>query len=403
LNPRLYVKIVDACHSGVTYIKSADEFTEYLKSAQPAFNKLYFLFSSQSEQFSYQNNSISYFTESILKAVSYHGGDTIRYKDIIDFVSDDFGANEFQTPFFVTQADFTEIFVGISPTLRDRLNGYIQVAARIEHSPVPQNKAMSIVERLRRDADNYCNKDEAIAVMKSIPLILSGVSISSDLAELYEVTVTTDKNAPAGAISIGKWLDQNKEERGYFAEPIFVVEKVTRRIQKRWFEAPTTFTLLRGARGLGRDEDYDTITDNRRVLKGFRMTFDDPPYQHINIQFSPTLPNITPEECLIVPILSRTHLRLFWAFSHFDYIGWNESRRVGTLEWSTADAPLKSTDQIRQITSEIEKRFSAFVEEPLRAKWEPVSEPTVEVAVGSDESTKPEATGLNPALAEPER
>jgi hypothetical protein len=40
LNPNIFVKIVDACHSGINYIKSADEFDEYLKSTDQQFRRL---------------------------------------------------------------------------------------------------------------------------------------------------------------------------------------------------------------------------------------------------------------------------------------------------------------------------------------------------------------------------
>jgi hypothetical protein len=90
LKPALFVKIVDACHSGMTYIKSAEDFNDYVKGANAIFKNLYFMFSSQSDQFSYQNNNISYFTESVLKSIANHSADSIRYKDVIDYVSDDF-------------------------------------------------------------------------------------------------------------------------------------------------------------------------------------------------------------------------------------------------------------------------------------------------------------------------
>jgi hypothetical protein len=84
----------------MAYIKSVDEFNEYLKSANEKFRKVYFLFSPQSGQFSYQDDLISYFTESILKAVATHGEGEIRYKDLIDYVSDDFRGSDSQKPFF---------------------------------------------------------------------------------------------------------------------------------------------------------------------------------------------------------------------------------------------------------------------------------------------------------------
>src|ERR1700738_3156993 len=51
LSPKLFVKIVDACQSVVTYIKTADDFRDYLKAADKKFEKLYFMFSSQTAQF----------------------------------------------------------------------------------------------------------------------------------------------------------------------------------------------------------------------------------------------------------------------------------------------------------------------------------------------------------------
>ena|ERR1700722_12975279 len=86
LNPVLFVKIVDACHSGVAYIKNADDFNAYLlKTAAPQFKKVYFMFSSQSEQFSYQDSQLSYFTRTMIESIAHHGVSSVRYKDMIDY------------------------------------------------------------------------------------------------------------------------------------------------------------------------------------------------------------------------------------------------------------------------------------------------------------------------------
>jgi len=44
VNPSLFVKIVDACHSGMTYIKGPEELRACVKSTNVGFNKLYFMF-----------------------------------------------------------------------------------------------------------------------------------------------------------------------------------------------------------------------------------------------------------------------------------------------------------------------------------------------------------------------
>lgn len=49
LNPNLTIKVVDACHSGVTYIKDNDIFSKHLDESKQRFNHCYFMFSSMSD------------------------------------------------------------------------------------------------------------------------------------------------------------------------------------------------------------------------------------------------------------------------------------------------------------------------------------------------------------------
>jgi hypothetical protein len=123
LKPELVVKIVDACHSGINYIKSASEFRGYLGEGQARFKKLYFMYSSRADQSSYQNDNLSDFTWSIIKSITSTTSGNIRYKDVIDFVSDEFTTFGYQTPFFVTQADFTDVFCEATQHLKDSLKG----------------------------------------------------------------------------------------------------------------------------------------------------------------------------------------------------------------------------------------------------------------------------------------
>ena len=59
LNPALTVKIIDACHAGVQYIKDPEVFKDFLNSTPKSFNSFYFLFSSLKEQYSYQDKRLS--------------------------------------------------------------------------------------------------------------------------------------------------------------------------------------------------------------------------------------------------------------------------------------------------------------------------------------------------------
>ncbi|AIO65270.1 caspase domain protein [Burkholderia oklahomensis] len=91
LAPKVVVKVVDACYSGMPYIKDGSTFSDYMKSTtQNAFETCYFLCSSQSDQRSWAANDISYFTKAFVEAIATSSLDTIRYKDVIDYISDSF-------------------------------------------------------------------------------------------------------------------------------------------------------------------------------------------------------------------------------------------------------------------------------------------------------------------------
>ena len=112
LTPKLVVKIVDACHSGVNYIKDIASIDSYIKSTSNQFHNCYFLYSSLNAQSSFQSNKFSFFTLSFINAVKHYQQKEIRYKDIIDYISDNFASFPEQTPFFVTQAEqLTHILV----------------------------------------------------------------------------------------------------------------------------------------------------------------------------------------------------------------------------------------------------------------------------------------------------
>ena len=125
LNPNLTIKVVDACHSGVTYIKDNDIFSKHLDESKQRFNHCYFMFSSMSDQASYQNNIISHFTKSFVDSVLKYSSTEIRYKHIVDYISDDFEKNALQKPLFVTQASFTEIFCSVNQKIKTLLSSQL--------------------------------------------------------------------------------------------------------------------------------------------------------------------------------------------------------------------------------------------------------------------------------------
>lgn len=219
LSPALFIKIIDACHSGVAYIKSGDDIREYLKSATGKFKNLYFMFSSQAEQSSYQDNNLSYFTKQLIEAIAAHQAPTIRYKEVIDFISDAFEENAVQTPFFVIQADFTEIFCEVSSALKNAIKEFLPQVILADATIGNETKTPSITKLIQEDARLYCTKKEALESVALIPKLLREFRISGELSSLFELETTeVSSRTPPNALAIARWFDQSKDDRRYFVE-----------------------------------------------------------------------------------------------------------------------------------------------------------------------------------------
>jgi hypothetical protein len=224
------------------------------------------MFSSQSEQFSYQNQTIIYFTESLIKSIIAHDADTIRYKDIVDYISDEFNNLDFQTPFFVIQADLTETFCTVTPALKEKLPDYVEKTQRVG-LPSGDNKNKSIIDRLREDAKRCCSQEEALDVVNSIQskMVASGMSVN--LRELYTFAARAETSMPPGAEKIWTWLEQNRDDKNYFVKSTTRIETIQKLVPKN--------RLWNGLIGLNlspTDDDYKVVDENRTVVAGYSFT-----------------------------------------------------------------------------------------------------------------------------------
>ena len=110
--PKLYVKIIDACQSGVAYIKGIDEIDGDFKCIEAkGFENCIFIYSSLKSQSSYAEDPYSKFTKAIIDAVESISAPAVKFTDIQNYLSDIFNsAGGIQTPYFSTQCDGTELF-----------------------------------------------------------------------------------------------------------------------------------------------------------------------------------------------------------------------------------------------------------------------------------------------------
>lgn len=223
IKPEIVTKVVDACNSGINYIKSIDDETseenlfEYLDKSSLSFNKCYFMFSSLIDQNSYIKDKISEFTKAFVESISNHNSSTIRYKDIIDYISDYFDKDNKQTPFFVTQSDFTEKFIDELGNVQKSLNSYLaNDSSNLNNSNMEGDgyNNEKLLELIKNDNKRYIDKEKALNYISKILNNFMDITCESNLSDIFELKTKIIKYAHNidNLKNIASSLIDNKEE-----------------------------------------------------------------------------------------------------------------------------------------------------------------------------------------------
>ncbi len=339
LTPELVIKVIDACQSGTRYIKEADVLNKYFNESKQGFKKCYFLNSSLNSQSSFQNENLSFFTFSFLKALREHKSKEIRYKDIIDVISDEFFDNQEQTPFFVIQAELTEKFCTFSTELREYLNRFDENSLsdnETKNTPIP----LKLSDLVKKAAKDYVDKDGAIEVLKFVKEEISLISLSSELAELYKLHINfleEYERIPSLEV-IGKWLKKNKND--YFAQIIY---------ENKF--------------------DYDT-GDGYQSISGFDLKFETP-FKAISIEITSTYPNLTTFQCNIVFLISKTQITFFYFVTDYIEENWdNKSLNKEEIKWLYTETKIASKEAIKRTIEMIKSKIENVIHDDLSSKFD---------------------------------
>ena len=309
LNPKLAVKIVDACNAGVQYIKDAakSESGRFQKTtSQGQFNNVYFMFSSLFDQASFCNSHVSDFTKAFLEAIVAHGNAEVRYRDIIDQITDRFETKLDQRPFFITQADHTELFGIFGADAKVRIqDGLVSVGpttaggspAAIAHAQLP------LSARLKERAKDYLTGAEAAGALRKIPAIVEEVPRGRDLDELYGVRLTTHTSLSElkNLDVIGRWVEANAG--AYFAKPVVSVTRQEFAGFRPYF-----------ARDMKEAErPPELIVMEHKWVTGYLPLWDDPDFARVDVDLATEFPNIPSFQIHLLFIHSSRDIRYFIA------------------------------------------------------------------------------------------
>ncbi|MDB5282172.1 MAG: hypothetical protein JWO06_1247 [Bacteroidota bacterium] len=340
LSPHLVVKIIDACQSRTTYIKESNVLSKYFNESKQGFKKCYFLNSSLNSQASYQDKELSYFTFSFIKALKEHKTDEIRYKDIIDVISDEFESVQDQTPFFVIQADLTEKFCFFSKGLREYLNPFTQTKINITE---PKSKPLSIADLVKQDAKNYIDKEGALQTLEFIHNKFASLKLSTEISELFTLGITfleDYKNVPEIDV-VGNWVEKNSNE--YFV------------------------TLIED---MQYDEDGTLYPIN--VLQWTVET----PFKAISIDIISQFPNLENYNCTIVFLLSKKSIRFFYFITNYIEESWdNKSLNTKNLKWTTIEQKIADKSSITEGVEKIFNGIQSRIDKELTEKFKILTGP----------------------------
>ena len=370
LKPKLMIKVVDACNSGIPYIKSSDDncIKKYLEDTSKTYNNCYFMFSSQRNQISLiSGNPLSDFTYSFINSIIKTNTSIIKYKHIIDYISDDFSNNKNQTPYFIAQADYTENFLNITNAQKKELENEINIEVQneklsdIEIINNDNKKTKSLIDYIVEDNERYVEQETAFGILNNVFNNLANSKLSDELNSLYEIKLTNaDINTSANTFgileqkNIGKWLKENKHD--LFAKPIYKEEEytTTKKVPiKSWA------TIISG-----RYDQYEEkeVTKTREVISSFIPTIEQPFYMiKMYLKPLPKYQNIKPFDLTCACLMSKTKLQIFYYYVSYNEFSWGQYNPKNEAEWKIRTIDFIQEKQQKIIVDEIVKEFENFV------------------------------------------
>jgi len=375
LSPKLFVKVVDACFSGTQYIKSEiNEKLDFEKSAKKhGLNDIHFWFSSRENQKSLADENLSKFTESILLAISEFSGDT-RYREIKNFIADDFDGKQMSKPYFVDQSNNTEKFGNITDNTHQIVNkifGLDDISVNFKKNKKIEEKELNIFDLAIKKSDKLCFSEETLVkFMENFNKSMS--SWDDDFKKIYKIEITSDdkKNVPNRS-EIGEWLKQNRSAN-YFAEPSYDEQEyeVQEYIKVPWKSKNNVSTrnsivgsiAMESFFGRNENKEYklETVTKRRKYIDGFY-------YTHsikntiTHISFIPKIEIVDAISLYIVSIYSNKSMIMHIAYETLKRNNWENFSSPKCRSWKEVRVDINADKSAKNISIQIQKELKKWL------------------------------------------
>lgn len=363
LSPKVYVKVIDACHSGIEYIKSVDEPNYNIDANKHEFESCYFLFSCKKEQNSYipQNEKFSTFTKAFITALKNEKGNNIRYTNIISYLANAFKDDKRQKPIFITQGTFSDIFYNKNSEIDAILPSIFELPDLL---PITDNNIKSsLLDLIKQDSKRYLKFSEVEQIFNEMKKHLEDFKFENELSDIFDKEIEEVKayEEIPNISSIAEWVNDINED--------LFVDVHKKRVE---YQAPATNSLY----GISYEALLSTFSyipkkDEKTIT---RVRYDPDyissklnlPYCGIYITLNSKFPNILNSSYCFVPVLSRTNIFLFSTKIDFERKNWDEQiRKTYGYKWNCKEFDFKIETINTYISATLTNDFYEAIKQEL--------------------------------------
>ena len=366
--PKLYCKIVDTCHSAVSYIKESDALRRIFEKNRESFQSCYFFFSSQQDQSSFADKELSHFTRAILESIVSYPEDSIGYNDLASALADHFRSSAEQNPYFVHQAKLTEIFLDISPRIRDLLGSVVDKKTSDAKSDQPERPAVSLEERIRSDAQRYLTREEAVEFLDSLRDSLQKKhTFSGEAKGLYDCKLEESYEISVGETDIANWLIRQRGKSSFFAEVEF--DSYYTDVFGNELEAYEVESIRIRAGGAGPViNSFQRLYRQKKRVCGF-YPLETGSWEVLRLVALPKWPNVPKWELQLSYVMGPTEVVVFCAITRFRRSRWDSYEAIGRPDWTIERFP-KERIREKDIVECLFDRFESRLSEGITKRFE---------------------------------
>lgn len=344
ISPNTYVKIIDACESGNSYIKKVGSRDQIFRKNYDGFKNCYFFSSSTNTQSSYANDNISYFTQKFIelvkKIIIEEKQKEIKYRQISGYLADAFANNSIQTPFFVLQGSLSEIFL----TNNEQLEAYLK---EIKLESLESNNGVSEIEGNIEEVTKLIPTQEEAEKFKVILIESLKKHSNKEVPKLlkkygYELSVNNiASNTVFNKTKIGNWLLENKDKLFIFAK-----EKYSRKQSKN---------AIANIASMLSDENVEY------EISSFKLNVSE---NESIYQFELFSETHLPKYCYqLVVMYSLTKIYIFYDFSFSYPKNWEEYSEYNVLDKvNILCVNINNNDELKNAANRISTEFLDFCE-----------------------------------------